>query len=77
MTSNEVNRKLKKRLEQALVSNKGLVLKASEVRLINVKRMEREYDHYTEEDSPKGENVPGVRYRGLINLLSLRIVQVA
>lgn len=40
---------------------KGLTPKQLEEIALYIRGLE--YDHYRSDDSPKGENVPGVRYR--------------
>lgn len=51
-----------KLIEVALRDNTTLTLTPAQLRMINLKATEHWYDHYVEEDSPKGETVPGVNF---------------
>lgn len=55
-------RRLIKRMQKAIDRHLGITLSSSELRLLNIYATQEWYDHYQENDSPKGENIPGVRY---------------
>ena len=54
---------LQARIKRATDAGNDLTIKASELRMINLKATEYWYDHYQQEDSPKGETVAGVNHR--------------
>lgn len=52
---------LEAKVKQALDNNDSLTLSAVELSMLNIKAAEYWYDHFQENDSPKGEFVGGVR----------------
>ena len=62
---NELRQQLIDKIREALIEGTGLILLPHEVSMINIKSTQRHYHRYLDHDSPKGENIPGVRYRGV------------
>lgn len=56
-------RQLRERIRIALEDSSDLTMSASDLELIQTKALGREYTRYQENDSPKGDNIPGVCYR--------------
>ena len=59
---NALKRELSRKLENVILNGNGIMLSASELALIQVKAKGREYTRYQENDSPKGDTVPGVNF---------------
>ena len=61
MTS-KARRKLMYKIQTAIRADASITLSAKDLRMINLKATEYWYDNYQENDSPKGETIPGVNF---------------
>jgi len=55
--------RLVRKINEALENSEEVTITPSELRMINIKASQYWYDHYQENDSPKGETIPGVNFR--------------
>ena len=57
------NEEIRRRWEISKLMEEEFRITYEELQQVQLQIAGRDYDHYREDDSPKGETIPGVRYR--------------